>query len=77
MYILGISVFYHDSAACLVKDGEIVAAAQEERLEALAVGKPVVATRVGAHPKIIEDGVTGFLVETGNPEQLADRIEFY
>jgi carbamoyltransferase len=31
MHILGISAFYHDSAACLLKDGEIVAAAQEER----------------------------------------------
>ena len=31
MYILGISAFYHDSAACLIKNGEIVAAAQEER----------------------------------------------
>ena len=29
--ILGISAFYHDSAACLIRDGEIVAAAQEER----------------------------------------------
>lgn len=31
MYILGISAFYHDSAACLLKNGEIIAAAQEER----------------------------------------------
>jgi len=31
MYILGISAFYHDSAACLIRDGEIIAAAQEER----------------------------------------------
>lgn len=31
MYILGISCYYHDSAACLVKDGQIVAAAEEER----------------------------------------------
>ena len=30
-YILGISAFYHDSAACLLRDGEIFAAAQEER----------------------------------------------
>ena len=30
-HILGISAFYHDSAACLVRDGAIVAAAQEER----------------------------------------------
>ena len=29
--ILGISAFYHDSAACILKDGEILAAAQEER----------------------------------------------
>ena len=30
-HILGISAFYHDSAACLLRDGEIVGAAQEER----------------------------------------------
>jgi carbamoyltransferase len=31
LYVLGISAFYHDSAAALVRDGEILAAAQEER----------------------------------------------
>ncbi|RMD60117.1 MAG: hypothetical protein D6828_00485 [Nitrospirae bacterium] len=31
MYILGISAYYHDSAACLLKDGELIAAMQEER----------------------------------------------
>ena len=31
MYILGISAFFHDSAACLIKDEKIIAAAQEER----------------------------------------------
>jgi predicted NodU family carbamoyl transferase len=31
IYILGISTFYHDSPACLLKNGEIIAAAQEER----------------------------------------------
>lgn len=31
MYIIGISAFYHDSAACLIKNGKIIAAAQEER----------------------------------------------
>jgi len=30
-YVLGISAFYHDSAACLLRDGDIAAAAQEER----------------------------------------------
>ncbi len=32
MYVLGLSFFYHNSAACLLKDGEIVAACEEERL---------------------------------------------
>jgi len=31
VYILGISAFYHDSAACLIKNGTIIAAVQEER----------------------------------------------
>ena len=31
MYILGISCYYHDAAACLLKDGQIIAAAEEER----------------------------------------------
>jgi len=31
LYVLGISAFYHDSAAAIVRDGEIIAAAQEER----------------------------------------------
>lgn len=35
MYILGISAFYHDSAACLLNNGVIVAAAQEERFSRL------------------------------------------
>ena len=30
-YLLGISAYYHDSAAALIKDGVIIAAAQEER----------------------------------------------
>ena len=31
MYILGISCYYHDAAACLIKDGKLIAAAEEER----------------------------------------------
>ena len=31
MYIIGISCFYHDSSACILKDGRIIAAAEEER----------------------------------------------
>jgi glycosyltransferase involved in cell wall biosynthesis len=43
-------------------------------LEAMAMGKPVVTTPVGAHREVVQDGVHGFLVEPGNVEQLADRI---
>lgn len=32
MYILGLNCYYHDSAACLIKDGKIIAALEEERL---------------------------------------------
>lgn len=31
MFVLGISALYHDSAAALIKDGVVIAAAQEER----------------------------------------------
>ena len=31
MYILGISCYYHDSAACLVEDGKVLSAVEEER----------------------------------------------
>ena len=31
MYVLGISCYYHESAACLLKDGVVVAASSEER----------------------------------------------
>jgi carbamoyltransferase len=65
-HILGISAFYHDSAACLLRDGEIVAAAQEERFTRkkgdAAFPKHAVAYCLGA------DGIT--------PEDLA-FVGFY
>lgn len=42
--------------------------------EALACGVPVIATRVRGIPEMIEDNVTGLLVEPKNPEQLANAI---
>lgn len=42
--------------------------------EALACGTPVVSTPVGIAPDVIRDGVTGFLVRSREPQEMADRI---
>ncbi|WP_354699259.1 glycosyltransferase [Paraconexibacter sp. AEG42_29] len=42
--------------------------------EAMAVGTPVVATRVGGLAEVVEDGVTGVLVEPGQPDALAAGV---
>ncbi|MGE0431723.1 MAG: carbamoyltransferase [Planctomycetota bacterium] len=64
--ILGISAWYHDSAAALVVDGEIVAAAQEERF-----------TRVKHDPRFPQSAIAYCLREAGlRPDQL-DLVGFY
>jgi carbamoyltransferase len=64
--ILGISAFYHDSAACLVRDGEIIAAAQEERF-----------TRKKHDPAFPHNAVE-FCLQTGEIEVAdLDYVGFY
>jgi glycosyltransferase involved in cell wall biosynthesis len=42
--------------------------------EAMSRGKPMVATRVGGIPELVEDGRTGFVVDRGDAGAIADRI---
>ncbi len=44
-------------------------------LEAYAHGKPVVASRLGALPEVVREGVTGLLFTPGDSEDLADKLE--
>jgi glycosyltransferase involved in cell wall biosynthesis len=43
-------------------------------LEAMSLGKPVVSTRVGGIPEVLEDGVTGFFAPVGAIDELAGRV---
>ena len=66
MYILGLSAFYHDSSACLLQDGRIIAAAQEERF-----------TRKKHDASFPDHAIAYCLAEAGIiPEQI-DQVVFY
>ncbi len=46
-------------------------------IESMATRLPVIATRVGGNPELIESGMTGCLVQPANREALADAILYY
>jgi len=66
MNILGISAYYHDSAACLVQDGRLVAAAQEERF-----------TRKKHDYNFPQQAIAYCLREAGITEDDLDLVTFY
>jgi carbamoyltransferase len=66
MNILGISAYYHDSAACLVRDGRIAAAAQQERF-----------TRVKHDHRFPHDAAAYCLKEAGLTAKDLDYVVFY
>jgi carbamoyltransferase len=65
-YILGVSAFYHDSAACLLEDGAIVAAAQEERF-----------TRVKGDASLPRNAIAFCLDSEGITVDQVDFVGFY
>ena len=64
--ILGISAFYHDSAACLIKNGEILAAAQEERF-----------TRIKHDPSFPSNAIKFCMEKEGIGAEQLKAIAFY
>ena len=66
MYILGISAYYHDSAACLVQDGNILSAAQEERF-----------TRIKNDADFPEKSIKYCLDQAGVTLNQVDHIVYY
>jgi len=66
MNILGISAYYHDSAACIIKDGQIIAAVQEERF-----------TRIKNDPSFPEQAVKYCLDEAGLTLKDIDYVCYY
>lgn len=66
MLVLGISCFYHDAAAVILRDGEIVGAAQEERF-----------TRIKHYPGFPEQAILWCLARAGVTLSQVDRVVFY
>jgi glycosyltransferase involved in cell wall biosynthesis len=75
-----VHVPWHDNAAGLMRHFDVLVAPSHQEpfgtvvSEAMAVGTPVVATRVGGLAEIVDDGVTGLLVEPGEPDALAAAV---
>jgi len=78
VYYLG----YREDVPGIIRDSDflIISSITEAfplvALEAMALGKPIVATNCGGIPELVSDGETGFLVPINDPESLSDKILF-
>jgi carbamoyltransferase len=66
MLVLGISAFYHDSAAAIIRDGQIIAAAQEERF-----------TRKKHNPRFPANAISYCLTAAKADAKSIDCVVFY
>jgi glycosyltransferase involved in cell wall biosynthesis len=75
-----VHVPWHDNAPGLMRHFDVLVAPSHQEpfgtvlSEAMAVGTPVVATRVGGLAEVVDDGVTGLLVDPGEPDALAAAV---
>jgi glycosyltransferase involved in cell wall biosynthesis len=75
-----VHVPWHENAPGLMRHFDVLVAPSHQEpfgtvlSEAMAVGTPVVATRVGGLAEVVDDGVTGLLVEPGEPAALAAAV---
>jgi glycosyltransferase involved in cell wall biosynthesis len=75
-----VHVPWHDNAPGLMRHFDVLVAPSHQEpfgtvlSEAMAVGTPVVATRVGGLAEVVDDGITGLLVEPRDPEALAAAV---
>ena len=76
LHILGVSCYYHDAAACLLRDGEIVAAAEEERFSRIKhdYGFPKLAIKFCLEQAGIEGADLDYVVFFEKPFRKLDRI---
>src|SRR5690242_15899177 len=75
-YILGISAYYHDSAVCLVRDGDILCAAQEERFTRKKHDHcfPAQALKFCLEDAGIQPGDLSYVVFYDKPLRKSDRL---
>ena len=73
--------FVSDVTKAVAKSDLIISASLEAEsfgrtlIEGMAMGKPIIATDVGAHSEIIDDGINGFLVKAGDTKALSKKIK--